>query len=81
MLGPLALSFDKKVAFYTKWRPLLGAVWMPALFYIAWDTWFTHMGIWSFNQQYIIKETVLYNLPLEEILFFFRGPFLLCVYL
>ena len=80
ILGPLALSFDKKVAFYTKWRPLLGAVWLPALFYIVWDTWFTHMGIWSFNEHYIIQETVLYNLPLEEVLFFFVVPFC-CVFI
>ncbi len=80
LLGPLALSFDKKVAFYSKWRNLFGALWLPALFYIIWDVWFTQMGIWQFNQRYIIEATMVYNLPLEEILFFFVVPFC-CVFI
>jgi lycopene cyclase domain-containing protein len=49
MLGPLALSFDKKVAFYKSWKFLFPAVILPALFYIVWDMYFTANGVWQFN--------------------------------
>ncbi len=50
---PLILSFDKKVTFYKKWKFLFPAMLLPATFYIAWDIWFTKMGVWSFNEKYI----------------------------
>ncbi len=47
---------------------------LPALFYIAWDVWFTHKGVWSFNKEYI-TGLALINLPVEEVLFFFIVPY------
>lgn len=52
---------------------------IPALFYISWDFYFTAMGVWRFNNAYITGIT-LYNLPLEEILFFFIVPYC-CVFI
>ncbi len=72
--GPLALSFDKKVAFYTKWKFLFPAMILPVLFYIVWDIIFTKIGIWEFNPVYNIGF-YLYNLPIEEILFFIIVPY------
>lgn len=77
--GPLALSFDKKVAFYTKWKYLFPAMILPAVFYIAWDSIFTAGGVWSFNKEYI-TGTNFFGLPLEEILFFFVVPYC-CVFI
>jgi lycopene cyclase domain-containing protein len=74
LAGPLALSFDKKVAFYKHWKYLFRAMILPALFYIVWDSWFTSLGIWSFNPDYITGIKIL-NLPVEEILFFFVVPY------
>ncbi|MBC7867718.1 MAG: lycopene cyclase domain-containing protein [Gloeobacteraceae cyanobacterium ES-bin-316] len=74
LAGPLALSFDKKVAFYKKWKFLFPAMVLPALFYIVWDSWFTSMGVWSFNPAYITGIKI-YNLPVEEVLFFFVVPY------
>ena len=80
LAGPLLLSFDKKVAFYKKWKPLSLAMLIPAIIYIAWDIYFTSKGIWSFNEKYYVKELKVFNLPLEEILFFFVVPYC-CVFI
>ena len=77
--GPLALSFDKKVAFYKKWKYLFPAMLLPALFFIIWDEFKTRAGVWSFNDEYIIGIK-LSSLPLEEVLFFFLVPYC-CVFI
>ena len=74
LAGPFALSFDKKVHFYKKWKHVLAAMILPALFYIVWDNWFTSAGVWSFNKDYILNIFV-YLLPLEEVLFFLVVPY------
>ncbi len=79
LVGPLALSFDKKVAFYKNWKYLFPAMLIPAILYIAWDMHFTQNGMWSFNPEYITGIN-LYNLPLEEVLFFFVVPYC-CVFI
>ena len=52
---------------------------LPAVFYIVWDMVFTKQGIWSFNENYI-TGLKLYNLPIEEVLFFFVVPYC-CVFI
>lgn len=79
LAGPLVLSFDKKVAFYKNWKYLFPALMIPALLYIVWDMSFTAKGIWSFNPKYV-TGIKLYNLPLEEVLFFFIVPYC-CVFI
>lgn len=79
LAGPLALSFDKKVAFYKQWRYVFVAMIIPALLYIVWDIYFTAKGVWSFNEHYI-TGIKLYNLPLEEVLFFFIVPYC-CIFI
>lgn len=74
LAGPLALSFDKKVAYHTKWKYLFPAMLLPALLYIAWDMYFTHKGVWWFNEKYITGITIG-NLPVEEVLFFIIVPY------
>jgi len=77
--GPLALSFDKKVAFYKNWKYLFPAMILPAIFYITWDCIFTALEIWSFNKGYI-TQLMLFNLPVEEVLFFFIVPYC-CIFI
>ncbi len=74
VLGPLALSFDKKVAYHRYWLHLAPGVFLIATFFIIWDILFTQSGVWSFNYQYLIGINI-YNLPLEECLFFLTIPF------
>lgn len=77
--GPLALSFDKKVSFYKKWKYLFPAMFLPALFFIIWDEFKTRAAVWSFNDEYVIGIK-LSSLPLEEVLFFFIVPYC-CVFI
>jgi lycopene cyclase domain-containing protein len=79
LAGPLALSFDKKVGFYKKWKYVFPAMIIPALVYIVWDIYFTRIGVWSFNPAYITGIHIS-NLPLEEVLFFFIVPYC-CVFI
>jgi lycopene cyclase domain-containing protein len=79
LAGPLALSFDKKVAFYTKWKFLFPAMILPATFYIVWDSYFTSKGVWGFNPAYITGINYA-GLPIEEVLFFFVVPYC-CVFI
>lgn len=74
LLGPLALSFDKKVAFYTKFKSLFVSIFITALLFIIWDILFTQSGVWGFNPEYL-TGLYLYNLPVEEVLFFVVVPF------
>ena len=74
LAGPLALSFDKKVAFYKSWKYVVPAMILPAIFYVAWDVFFTAKQVWSFNDDYI-TGIHLFNLPIEEVLFFLVVPY------
>lgn len=78
LAGPLLLSFDRKVAFYKKWKYLFPAMLFPALFFLIWDEWFTRLGVWSFNPDYITGIR-LGSLPIEEVLFFITVPYC-CVF-
>lgn len=49
------------------------------MLYIAWDIFFTAKGVWHFNENYI-TGIKLYNLPIEEVLFFFIVPYC-CVFI
>lgn len=76
---PLALSFDKKVHFYKKLKYFLPSLSIVALFFIIWDQWFTQIGVWSFNPDYISGIHIA-NLPFEECLFFITVPYA-CIFI
>jgi len=79
LAGPLLLSFDKKVAFYKKWKYLFQAMLLPALFFLVWDELKTRAGVWSFSDEHIVGIKLL-SLPIEEVLFFFVVPYC-CVFI
>ena len=75
---PFVASFDKRVAFVKEW----GAFWPACLLtmtgFIAWDVWFTHEGVWGFNEAHLTGVGCL-GLPIEEWLFFITVPYA-CVF-
>jgi lycopene cyclase domain-containing protein len=71
---PLAASFHRKILFYRHWRVFLPCLAVVALFFLAWDVWFTQKGNWGFNRRYVSGLWIL-GLPLEEVLFFFCIPY------
>lgn len=79
ILFPLLLSFDKKVAFYKNWPALFPAILVNAVIFMVWDSWFTGLGVWGFNEEYLTGIYIA-NLPLEEVLFFITVPYA-CVFI
>ncbi len=71
---PLIFSFEKKIRFITHWKAFAPAILISGIIFIIWDKIFTEIGVWSFNKDYITGIFV-FNLPLEEILFFITVPY------
>ncbi len=73
LIPVLALSFDRKVAFYREWKYLIPALLLVAIPYWIWDIAKTAAGAWGFNPKYY--TFLLLNLPIEEWFFFLTFPF------
>lgn len=71
--GPLALSFDKKVAFYQKWKYVFPAIILTMIPFIIWDVIVTGRH-WWFNRQFT-TTIELAGVPLGEWLFFVTVPY------
>lgn len=72
--GPFVLSFSRKINFYKNPLKLLCSIAFPLVVFIAWDVIATQRGHWSFNNNYV-TGLFIFNLPVEEILFFVVIPF------
>ena len=72
--GPLALSFDKKVHYYTHIKSVSFAILIVGGAFLIWDQIFTDMGVWGFNLFYV-QGWYIGKLPVEEILFFVIVPY------
>jgi lycopene cyclase domain-containing protein len=79
LIPVVALSFDTKVNYVSKWKFLIKGILLVACFFILWDFVKTYLQVWGFNSTYTIGLK-LYNLPIEECLFFVVVPFS-CVFI
>lgn len=73
IIGPLALSFDKRVQFYKFWSKLFPAIFIVMFFFIVWDSLVTDRH-WFFNKNFTLPFRLL-NLPIGEWMFFITAPY------
>ncbi len=71
---PLLFSFERRMKFYKRIKPLVVALLLVGILFVAWDIFATFRGHWSFNPDYVNEQEFL-GLPLEEILFFITVPY------
>jgi lycopene cyclase domain-containing protein len=74
ILIPFIKSFSKEIDFYKYPLRIIYSIGIPFLLFILWDIYAVSKGHWSFNPDYI-SGVRLFNLPVEEILFFTVIPF------
>ena len=73
-LLPLLFSFNPKSKYFFDFKKLLPSVLIVGLLFILHDIYFTKLGVWGFNNNYLIGYNII-NLPIEEWLFFICIPF------
>ena len=76
---PLIASFYKNYPFFKSWKYFFKANLIVAFLFIIHDIYFTSLGVWGFNSDYLINSLNVYNLPFEEVLFFICIPYA-CVF-
>lgn len=74
VIVPFVFSFHPKIKFNKQFAAFFKANILASLLFLIWDAIFTANGVWSFNTDYILGLNI-YNLPLEEVLFFICIPF------
>ncbi|MDF1673294.1 MAG: lycopene cyclase domain-containing protein [Vicingaceae bacterium] len=75
---PFLFSFHPKLQFNKEWKKTIISILIVGTFFIIWDIYYTKIGVWGFNPDYLLGIN-FFNLPLEEVLFFICIPYA-CLY-
>ena len=75
---PFLFSFYPDIRFNKHFKAFFAANLIASVCFITWDVLFTAKGVWGFNDNYTLGFT-LFNLPVEEVMFFVFIPFA-CVF-
>jgi len=70
---PLIFGFLPRLKFHKQWGYVLLANVPVTVFFILWDIYFTHKGVWGFSKNYTTGFQLI-GLPWEECLFFIIIP-------
>lgn len=70
---PLVFGFIPRLSFYKVWPKVLLANLPVTIFFIAWDVYFTRIGVWGFSPTYT-SGIDWFGLPWEECMFFIIIP-------
>ncbi len=70
----LFFLFHPKIKLRDNWKFLLFSLIISAIPFLIWDYFATKNAHWQFNSDFILG-IYLFNLPLEEVLFFLVIPF------
>lgn len=70
----LFFCFHPRINLRQNWRLLVISLLFSAIPFFIWDYFATLFGHWQFNKDFILG-VYIFNLPLEEVLFFFVIPF------
>ena len=75
-LIPALMYFNKNYPLKGRILVTILGITVSSIPYLIWDVWATEQKHWSFNSNFI-SGFYFYNLPIEEVLFFFVIPFCL----
>jgi lycopene cyclase domain-containing protein len=75
---PLWQSFNKRWGLRGRFSISIKSILITSVPFIIWDIIVTDIGHWHFNPDFI-QGWFFFNLPVEEVLFFFVVPFC-CVF-
>lgn len=71
---PLAQSYERRIRFLAQWKAIVSAIVVSGAVFLVWDEIFTQLGVWGFNDRYLVGLR-LGSLPIEEYGFFLTVPF------
>ena len=74
LIVPFYKSFSVVIGFYKNVTRLTFSIGIPFLIFVLWDIYSVQRGHWRFNSIYV-SGIYIFNLPVEEILFFIVIPF------
>ena len=73
LTGPLLFGAMRPFYFLDRVKYTILPIIIPAILFLIWDSTVTYSH-WYFNEKYVLGITI-FNLPIEEILFFITVPF------